>query len=132
MSGRRDVPNLGTYWAQGAAEDRRLPVSTGHITAIDHMLRTKIAAVDGQVRVQMRTSSPTWANMQRVPAGVAQSAEQPSCKRQVSGSNPLTGSQVRPMRDCLLLLGVKPQVSGGSPRWQSQARTGRAVVQITD
>ena len=31
--------------------------------------------------------------MQRVPAGVAQSAEQPSCKRQVSGSNPLTGSQ---------------------------------------
>ena len=28
------------------------------------------------------------------PAGVAQSAEQPSCKRQVSGSNPLTGSQV--------------------------------------
>ena len=34
--------------------------------------------------------------MQRVPAGVAQSAEQPSCKRQVSGSNPLTGSQLRP------------------------------------
>jgi uncharacterized protein YndB with AHSA1/START domain len=29
------------------------------------------------------------------PAGVAQQAEQPSCKRQVSGSNPLTGSQVR-------------------------------------
>jgi hypothetical protein len=27
------------------------------------------------------------------PAGVAQQAEQPSCKRQVSGSNPLTGSQ---------------------------------------
>jgi hypothetical protein len=34
--------------------------------------------------------------MQRVLAGVAQSAEQPSCKRQVSGSNPLTGSQVKP------------------------------------
>jgi hypothetical protein len=34
--------------------------------------------------------------MQRVLAGVAQSAEQPSCKRQVSGSNPLTGSQVTP------------------------------------
>ena len=31
--------------------------------------------------------------MQRVPAGVAQSAEQPSCKRQASGSNPLTGSR---------------------------------------
>ena len=29
------------------------------------------------------------------PAGVAQQAEQPSCKRQVSGSNPLTGSQFR-------------------------------------
>ena len=28
------------------------------------------------------------------PAGVAQQAEQPSCKRQASGSNPLTGSQV--------------------------------------
>ena len=33
--------------------------------------------------------------MLRAPAGVAQLAEQPSCKRQVSGSNPLTGSQVR-------------------------------------
>ena len=40
------------------------------------------------------TSGPGWATMHRVPAGVAQSAEQPSCKRQVSGSNPLTGSQV--------------------------------------
>ncbi len=29
------------------------------------------------------------------PAGVAQLAEQPSCKRQVSGSNPLTGSQTQ-------------------------------------
>ena len=28
-----------------------------------------------------------------VPAGVAQLAERPSCKRQVSGSIPLTGSQ---------------------------------------
>jgi hypothetical protein len=31
--------------------------------------------------------------MLQVPAGVAQLAEQPSCKRQVSGSNPLTGSR---------------------------------------
>ena len=31
----------------------------------------------------------------RCLAGVAQQAEQPSCKRQVSGSNPLTGSQFR-------------------------------------
>ena len=35
------------------------------------------------------------ATMQRVCAGVAQQAEQPSCKRQASGSNPLTGSQFR-------------------------------------
>ena len=33
----------------------------------------------------------------RCLAGVAQQAEQPSCKRQASGSNPLTGSQVREM-----------------------------------
>jgi hypothetical protein len=31
--------------------------------------------------------------MLEVPAGVAQLAEQPSCKRQVSGSIPLTGSR---------------------------------------
>ncbi len=31
--------------------------------------------------------------MHQVPAGVAQQAEQPSCKRQVSGSTPLTGSE---------------------------------------
>ncbi len=31
--------------------------------------------------------------MHEVPAGVAQLAEQPSCKRQVSGSIPLTGSR---------------------------------------
>ncbi len=43
----------------------------------------------------MRTSAPGSATMLEVPAGVAQLAEQPSCKRQVSGSIPLTGSQVR-------------------------------------
>ncbi len=32
------------------------------------------------------------------PAGVAQQAEQPSCKRQVSGSNPLTGSRSEGVR----------------------------------
>ena len=37
------------------------------------------------------------------PAGVAQQAEQPSCKRQVSGSNPLTGSQVNGVNDLLAL-----------------------------
>jgi hypothetical protein len=33
--------------------------------------------------------------MHESPAGVAQLAEQPSCKRQVIGSNPFTGSQLR-------------------------------------
>src|SRR5450755_4378769 len=42
----------------------------------------------------MRTAGPSSANMHESPAGVAQLAEQPSCKRQVSGSNPLTGSQL--------------------------------------
>ena len=41
---------------------------------------------------QMRTSGPSSATMQQVLAGVAQLAERPSCKRQVSGSIPLTGS----------------------------------------
>jgi hypothetical protein len=41
----------------------------------------------------MRTSGPGSATMLEVPAGVAQLAERPSCKRQVSGSIPLTGSQ---------------------------------------
>src|SRR5215813_2264146 len=86
------VRNLGTYWAHGAAEGRPRPVSTGHTTVIDHMLRARIVAIDDQVRMQIRMSTPEWVTMQRVPAGVAQSAEQPSCKRQVSGSNPLTGS----------------------------------------
>ncbi len=43
----------------------------------------------------MRTSGASWATIQRVFAGVAQLAEQSSCKRQASGSNPLTGSQLR-------------------------------------
>jgi hypothetical protein len=42
----------------------------------------------------MRMSSPGSATMLESPAGVAQLAEQPSCKRQVSGSNPLTGSRL--------------------------------------
>jgi hypothetical protein len=48
-----------------------------------------------QLKVGMRTSGLAPASMPAVPAGVAQLAEQPSCKRQVSGSNPLTGSQVK-------------------------------------
>jgi hypothetical protein len=63
----RDVQNFGTYLAQEAAESRPCPVSTGHVAAIDHMLRTRIAVVDGLVRVWMRTSTCWWATMQRVP-----------------------------------------------------------------
>ena len=48
-----------------------------------------------QVSGQMRTSGHGSATMQRVPAGVAQLAERPSCKRQVSGSIPLTGSTLQ-------------------------------------
>jgi hypothetical protein len=48
-----------------------------------------------QVSARKSRSTAGWATMQRVFAGVAQLAEQPSCKRQASGSNPLTGSQVK-------------------------------------
>jgi 23S rRNA (guanosine2251-2'-O)-methyltransferase len=45
----------------------------------------------------------------RCPAGVAQQAEQPSCKRQASGSNPLTGSSSTEFR---------PLLSGEPRRWE--------------
>jgi hypothetical protein len=55
-----------------------------------------------QLRSCKRTSGPGSATMHQVPAGVAQLAEQPSCKRQVSGSNPLTGSgKIRHMLRCV-------------------------------
>jgi hypothetical protein len=65
----------------------------------DHAERTKGTGERPEVSDQMRTSGPGSASMHEVPAGVAQLAERPSCKRQVSGSIPLTGSQVR--RDLL-------------------------------
>ncbi len=43
----------------------------------------------------MRTSAGLGLAWRTIAAGVAQLAEQPSCKRQGSGSIPLTGSQVR-------------------------------------
>ena len=63
----QDVQNFGTYLAQGAAESRPCPVSIGHVAAIDHMLRARIVAIDDQVRMQMRMSTPEWATMHRVP-----------------------------------------------------------------
>ena len=62
----RNVRNLGTYWAQRAAEGRPRPVSTGRMSAIDHILGIRVAAADDQVRLQMRTSSSGWATMHRV------------------------------------------------------------------
>jgi hypothetical protein len=59
--------------------------------------------------------APGSATMHQVPAGVAQQAEQPSCKRQVSGSTPLTGSQ--PMYRFALMLDVGP-----SGRWATVFR----------
>jgi hypothetical protein len=50
---------------------------------------------ESQVRSRTRTSAGLRLAWRAFGAGVAQLAEQPSCKRQVSGSIPLTGSQVR-------------------------------------
>ena len=41
---------------------------------------------------------PVSASIADVPAGVAQMAERPPCKRQVSGSIPLTGSRSQEVR----------------------------------
>jgi hypothetical protein len=55
------------------------------------------------------------------PAGVAQQAEQPSCKRQASGSNPLTGSQVKGylslIRSRLWTGGVRKDTKTHQDRW---------------
>jgi hypothetical protein len=73
--------NLGTYWAQMAAENRCRPVLSGRVgtACVSETVTTITAKL--QVRRQMRTSGPTSASMLGVPAGVAQLAEQPSCKQ---------------------------------------------------
>src|SRR5260370_20893840 len=83
---------VGTYVAQRAATSRCRPVPAGY-PALDPALNRLDRDVDS------RRSDPGYArqaqgsaSMHEVPAGVAQQAEQPSCKRQVSGSTPLTGS----------------------------------------
>jgi hypothetical protein len=72
--------------------------------------------VDPLVRARMRMSGPGSATMHESPAGVAQLAEQPSCKRQASGSIPLTGSQisegVQPSRSS----SVESNVESNGPR----------------
>ena len=57
----------------------------------------------------MRTSGPASATMLQVPAGVAQLAEQPSCKRQVSGSNPLTGSRLIQPAIAMIRTAARPE-----------------------
>ena len=52
-------------------------------------------SAESQVRARMRTSAGLGLAWRASGAGVAQLAERPSCKRQGSGSIPLTGSQVR-------------------------------------
>ena len=37
-----------------------------------------------------------WANNQKMSGGIAQLVERPLCKREVSGSNPLTSTSLRP------------------------------------
>ena len=48
---------------------------------------------DAVVATVLRTPGRGSATIQRVPAGVAQLAEQPSCKRQVTSSILVTGSR---------------------------------------
>jgi hypothetical protein len=63
--------------------------------------------------------------MQQVPAGVAQQAEQPPCKRQASGSNPLTGSELPATAN-------NPLPSHSSSRIFGSARDfGRLIEEIT-
>jgi DMSO/TMAO reductase YedYZ molybdopterin-dependent catalytic subunit len=67
----------------------------GYANNAIHEVRVTVAP--GEWSRPLRRSRLTGgsATMHSVSAGVAQQAEQPSCKRQASGSNPLTGSQFR-------------------------------------
>jgi len=88
----RQCHNFGTYSAQRAATSRCRPVAAGHPALAQAFQPSPPRRRFPQVRSRIRTSGPASATMHHVPAGVAQQAEQPSCKRQVSGSTPLTGS----------------------------------------
>ena len=89
----RASPNFGTYSAQPAVACRWLPVPAGQLGVVSVMPSLPIG---GRI-CRWEAGFRGWAGG-RLPcteshAGVAQQAEQPSCKRQVSGSNPLTGSR---------------------------------------
>ena len=85
---------FGAYSAQRAGDSHRSPWPAGQA-------RSKAGWPQGRpVRRNRRpergcAGQPGFSYHADVPpAGVAQLAERPSCKRQVSGSIPLTGSQV--------------------------------------
>src|SRR5260370_1378368 len=92
---RRGIPVprvFGAYLAQMPAGSRRQP----RITVLPGRVRAapppSTSTVDPLVRARTRMSEPDSATMHESRAGVAQLAERPSCKRQGSGSIPLTGS----------------------------------------
>ncbi len=76
-----------------AGQQPRLALLVRYSTAEPAPLLSGSTA-DLLVRARVRLSGPGSATMHESPAGVAQLAEQPSCKRQASGSNPLTGSSL--------------------------------------
>jgi hypothetical protein len=95
------------------------PLSAGHEAAASVGEWTVAMQVRLQVRGQMRTSGPGSATMLGVPAGVAQLAEQPSCKRQVTSSILVTGSLVLKASHNRYLR--KRRNAGSYESWRSQA-----------
>src|SRR5262249_29550544 len=90
------IPVFGTYSAQPAVVGRCLPVSAGQLrTAPGMPVTTRSVGESAGERPVLAAKQADRLPCSQSPAGVAQQAEQPSCKRQVSGSNPLTGSQLR-------------------------------------
>ena len=92
----RLIPRLQTLTIQVpvAVVGRCLPVPAGQLRTMPGTLW------HGQVTGESSGGPAVFAAWRAdrlpcsgTPAGVAQLAEQPSCKRQVSGSNPLTGSK---------------------------------------
>ena len=96
VGGSRRGGNFSTYSAQRPAAARFQPVPAGY--ARTGSLSPVANSTDGKPAGQRRNAHVTAGGRlpcSESPAGVAQLAEQPSCKRQVSGSNPLTGSTPR-------------------------------------
>jgi hypothetical protein len=121
-------PGFGTYLAQRAARRRLQPVSAGHPdTRVQCRLphgpeAVTAAATYAQVRAEMSTSGPGSATMHRVFAGVAQQAEQPSCKQvgepAVTWHLPTVGVKLCTYSACpssCLRISSQPLLSLGAP-----------------